>query len=202
MSTYATLADVRSASHIVDQVDDDQLLGSLRAACRQVNAFCRRTFSPSPSAVRVYAPRNSLRLPIDDAIAITKVETSTNLDGVFDITWATTDYQLAPLNGIVNGDTWPAEEIHAVGRYWFPWYEGTLFASVRVTATWGWSYVPDDVRQATILQTLRLWKRLDSPLGVMGGPETGLIRVARQVDGDVAQLLTPYVRGADLAGVA
>ena len=37
-------------------------------------------------------------------------------------------------------------------------------------------------------------------LGFAGGPETGLIRVGRALDGDVAQLLAPYRTGVAAVG--
>jgi hypothetical protein len=73
-------------------------------------------------------------------------------------------------------------------------------ACVRVTAAWGWPYTPDAVAQAALQTTLRLWKKLDAPLGLAGGPDTGLLYVSRQLDGDVAQLLSPYRLGTHAVG--
>jgi hypothetical protein len=50
-----------------------------------------------------------------------------------------------------------------------------------------------DVRMACILMSLRLFKRYDSPLGVMGMGDLGAIRVSR-VDSDVQALLAPYMK--------
>jgi hypothetical protein len=66
-----------------------------------------------------------------------------------------------------------------------------------VTAKWGWPAVPDPVVQAQKLLASRLWKRKDSPEGVLGNDQWGVIRVSR-VDPDVMALLDPYV----LAGFA
>ena len=62
------------------------------------------------------------------------------------------------------------------------------------------SVVPAAVTQATIQWTLRLFKRVDTPLGYGGGPETGLLYVSRQIDGDVANLLAPHRTGVLAAG--
>ena len=48
------------------------------------------------------------------------------------------------------------------------------------------------VKQATVIQSSRLFKRLDSPLGVAGFGDLGAIRVGRYLDPDVEQLLMPY----------
>jgi hypothetical protein len=48
------------------------------------------------------------------------------------------------------------------------------------------------VTQAAIIQASRIFKRLDSPLGVAGFGDMGAIRVGRGLDPDVAQLVEPY----------
>jgi hypothetical protein len=78
-----------------------------------------------------------------------------------------------------------------VGNYTFP---VQAEASVQVAGVFGWSAVPLDVRMACILQAQRLFKRFDSPLGVIGGMgDLGSIRVSR-VDSDVQALLAPYMK--------
>jgi len=44
----------------------------------------------------------------------------------------------------------------------------------------------------TYCRQARLFKRLDSPLGVAGFGDMGAIRVSRFLDSDVEQLLMPY----------
>ena len=65
-------------------------------------------------------------------------------------------------------------------------------ASVKVTGTWGWSAAPIAVKQATVIQASRIFKRLDSPLGVLSSPDLGYIRVGTRLDPDVQQLVEPY----------
>ena len=45
---------------------------------------------------------------------------------------------------------------------------------------------------ANQILTTRYYKRKDSPEGVIGWAETGVIRVSRQRDPDVAAMLDPY----------
>jgi hypothetical protein len=119
------------------------------------------------------------------------VKTSSDLDSVYDLTWAATDYQSEPLNGKVDGLTgWPITGIRAVDNYDFDAYTG--HASVKITGVWGWSAVPSPVKQATIIQASRIFKRLDSPLGVLSSPDLGFIRVGTRLDPDVQMLLNPY----------
>jgi hypothetical protein len=63
---------------------------------------------------------------------------------------------------------------------------------VRVTARWGWPSVPDGVAQAAALLAARLYRRKDSPEGVLGSSEWGAVRVAR-FDPDVEGLIAPYI---------
>ena len=65
---------------------------------------------------------------------------------------------------------------------------------MKITGTWGWSEVPAPVTQACIIQAARIYKRNDSPTGVMGFGDMGIIRVGTQLDPDVKQLLEPYRR--------
>jgi hypothetical protein len=63
---------------------------------------------------------------------------------------------------------------------------------VKVTGYWGFTAVPTAIRQATIIQASRIFKRLDSPLGVLSSPDLGFIRVGSRLDPDVAQLVDTY----------
>jgi hypothetical protein len=49
--------------------------------------------------------------------------------------------------------------------------------AVQITALWGWSAVPDPVKQATLIIAAEQWKLKDAPFGVAGFGEFGPIRV-------------------------
>jgi hypothetical protein len=51
--------------------------------------------------------------------------------------------------------------------------------------------VPTAIRQATLILAMRQFKRYDSPLGVSGFGDIGVIRVGR-TDPDVEALVMPY----------
>jgi hypothetical protein len=63
---------------------------------------------------------------------------------------------------------------------------------VRITGVWGWVSIPTAVKQATILQASRIFKRNDSPLGVAGFGDMGVVRVGARLDPDVQHLVDPY----------
>lgn len=190
---YCTLAEVKAALRIpnADTVDDALLETAVESASRLVDGYANRNFYSSGSATRFFTPEDRIVCEIDDLISLTSLVVSADLDGVFDQTWTSTDYQLEPLNGRADGLTgWPATRIRAVGDYVFATNIGE--ASVRVTGTWGWSAAPIAVKQATVIQASRIFKRLDSPLGVLSSPDLGYIRVGTRLDPDVQQLVEPY----------
>lgn len=188
---YATLAEVKAALRISDTIDDTLLETAIESASRLVDGYAGRNFYSAGTAVRYYAPATNIITEIDDLQSLTSLEVSGNLNGTFDQTWSATDYQLEPLNGKVDGLTgWPYTTIRAVGQFAFGTNIGE--ASVKVTGVWGWAAVPTAVKQATVIQASRIFKRLDSPLGVLSSPDLGYIRVGTRLDPDVQQLVEPY----------
>ena len=198
---YATLSEVKAAARIpsADTLDDALLEVSIESASREIDSYCERVFYQSGSAgtpiARVYIPEDLFVTQTDDIISVSTLKTDSNGDGTFDQTWDTSDYQLEPLNGIAGGITTPYTRIRAVGTYLFPTYEPRNVdanqASVQVTGVFGFSSVPTAIKQATIISALRLYKRLESPTGVLGFSDVGVVRVGR-VDPDVERLIGPY----------
>lgn len=187
---YASLEDVKRSLRITDSVDDTLLELCIESASRAIDNMCERVFFQG-TATRIFAPDDSYTVRIDDLYQLTTLRTSDDADQVYDITWNATDYQLQPLNGRLNGIPWPYTSILAVGDYLFPTVGSE--ATVQITGVWGWSAVPTAVRQATVLQAARYYKRSDSPMGVAGFDAMGVVRLAR-IDPDIATLLEPYQR--------
>lgn len=195
---YATLSEVKAALRIQDSIDDSLLEMAIESASRLVDGYANRNFYNAGTAVRYYAPETSDFSYIDDLISISSLETSSKLDGTYDRTWTATEYQLEPLNGKVDGlSGWPYTSVRAVmppysptAGVFFPSYQGV--ATIKITGVWGWTAVPMAVKQATIIQASRVFKRLDSPLGVLSSPDLGYIRVGTRLDPDVQQLIEPY----------
>jgi hypothetical protein len=185
---YATLAQLKSSLRIDDNVDDELLELAIETASREIDGVCERHFY-AESATRYFAPQDSYITNIDDLVSLTTLKTSTGADGVFDVTWTSTDYQLEPLNSISGGIATPANVIRAIGDYAFPVSYGE--ATVEVVGTFGFDSVPTAISQATIILASRIFKRNDSPLGVTGFGDLGVIRVTR-VDPDVEAMIMPY----------
>lgn len=188
---YCSLADVKSALRITDTVDDSLLEQSINSASRMIDQYCNRYFySGSAGEVRYFQANDAYTCWIDDCQTITAVKTAVTDPTVFDTVWATTDYQVLPANRYSNGAYYPITGLQVTDNYWFPTWAD--IALVEVTGTFGWSAVPEPIKFATIIQASRLFKRLESPLGVAGVSDIGIMRVGSNVDGDVAQLCNPF----------
>jgi hypothetical protein len=186
---YCTLQDVKDALRITDGVDDNILELHIETASRQIDDICERQFFSTANATRYYVPRDSFVCEIDDLITLTSLKTSSAADKVYDVTWAAKDYQLEPLNSLAGGIPTPWTQIRAVDDYWFPLANDE--STVEVTGTFGWSAVPRPIKLATIMLAMRLYKRMDSPLGVAGIGDIGVIRVSR-IDPDIDAMISPF----------
>ena len=201
---YATLNQVKAALRITDATDDALIEMATESASRLIDAYCGRNFISAGTAAttRYYSTENPYVVNIDDARSISVVQTSTSADGTFDTTWTVgtpgsdVDAQPEPLNDYIGGITWPYTRIRAVGDYAFPVGPEAV---VKVTAVYGWPSIPTVVTQAAVIQASRLFARLQSPLGVAGFGDMGIMRVSSKLDPDVAQLIEGYRR---VTGVA
>lgn len=191
---YCSLSDLKSALTISDAVDDQRLSAVINAASGWIDSYCGRNFTvASGTATKDYAPTGRLEvLPIDDATSIVQVSIDDDLDGSFAEVLLTADWQAEPLNGQANGVTFPYNRIRPIEDGYWPMFRGQK--TVRVQATFGWAAVPDQVNLACVLQAARLFKRFDSPLGVAGFGDFGVMRVSRFVDPDVESLLSMFRR--------
>jgi hypothetical protein len=189
---YCSLADLKAALRVQDSIDDSLLELAIESASREIDGACERVFY-STTGTRVYAPTNVFTVTTDDIISVTTLKSSS--DGVtYDITWATSDYQLEPLNGVAGGLVTPFTRIRATGNYLMPSFSvGTFYeleALIQVVGVFGWSAVPAAIRQATVILAMRLFKRLDAPLGMISN-DLGSMRVGR-FDPDVEALVAPF----------
>lgn len=198
MALYASTAQIKAALRINDAIDDSLISMAGTAASDLIDGYCGRTFTTSGTVQRSFAPLDNYVLQVDDlaGTAVTIISSS-GADGVFDVTWKPTDYQLEPLNGQANGQIVPFTRIRAIQDYLWPTAEGE--ATVKVTGVYGFPSVPAVVTQAAVLQASRIFTRLQSPLGVAGFGEMGVVRVTRALDPDVAALVEPYRRMMGMA---
>lgn len=195
MSNYAQLSELKAALRITDSVDDTQLNIALTSASRWVDGWCDRTFAAAGTAItyRDFVPVDTFGIVhIDDCVQVTEVRIDDDLDQTYAKTLRAIDWAAEPVNATTYGLALPFTRLRSYEDGYWPVWRGQ--PTVRVYARYGWAAVPDAVQQATILQASRLFTRLDSPLGVAGMGDMGVMRVSRFVDPDVEQLLLPYRR--------
>ena len=185
---YATLIQLKSAIGIADGIDDPMLEMAIESASRQIDSYTERYFYNAGTAVKLFSPLDNYVCPTEDFITLTKVETSEDGES-WDTEWAATDWQAEPLNGRSGGLVTSYTQIRAIDSYLFPYRNGE--ATARLTGTWGWSAVPIAITQAAIILASRIFKRLDSPLGIISN-DLGSMRVGFRLDPDVQHLIDPY----------
>jgi len=54
--------------------------------------------------------------------------------------------------------------------------------------------VPDAIKQATLLQATRLWKRKDTPFTVYGSDQTGVVELFQKFDPDAMKLIKGFMK--------
>lgn len=187
---YITVAQLRNFIRIPDNADDTELAYDIAAASRAIDKAAGRQFGLTDTVEdRYYTPvwdRRRCRW----LIGIDDVMTTTGLVVTIDDT-ATTDYTMEPRNAAAKGRPWELIVLD-VDADVSP--AGTEYEAV-ITASYGWSSVPDPVVKATLLQASRFAARRDSPYGVAGSPETGSeIRLLDRADPDVRVSLKSYIR--------
>ena len=189
---YCSLNQIKAALRITDSVDDGLLEMAVESASRMIDSECDRNFF-SASATRDFVPSDPYTVDTDDLTAITSVKIDDQGDRTFLITLQTSDYQTEPVNQRVSGNAFPVYRLRMIGDYLLPiWGQQ---ATVRIQGTYGFTPVPTQITQATVIQAGRIFKRLDSLLGFAGFSDMGVARVGR-VDPDVAAMIRPFKKYA------
>ncbi|MFD7428409.1 phage gp6-like head-tail connector protein [Streptomyces sp. NPDC059818] len=187
---YAELDALKSNFNIEtgDTSRDTMLQSVLTAASRGIDTSTGRRFwlDEEPTA-RTFRTRGRIacaedggeRLLLDDIGAAPALVETGSASSWTDVT----DYEPGPDNALVRGR--PITSLAVPGRW-------ATSQRVRVVARWGWPQVPDEIRQAALIQAARLYRRKDSPEGVAGSAEWGVVRLSRR-DPDVWALIEHFI---------
>jgi hypothetical protein len=177
---YVDLARLKDYLKIKpDKIEqDDNLNDAILSASGEIEKHCNRQFQRVEAAsARVFRPEGcGTEVKVDDFWSTTGlvVEMDTAGDGAFSTVVPSSDYELYPVNGVVDGQAgWPYYEIHLVNGY-FP-VGGRRSNTVRVTAKWGWQSVPEPVRQACVIIAAETFQLKDAPFGTAGMDQFGNI---------------------------
>jgi hypothetical protein len=183
---------------IADNSDDTLLEGMVEAASRSIDRIANRRFYLDANAsARQYRAYNEVIAYVDD-IGTTSgllVALDEDGDGVFETSLTlNTDYLLDPLTASSLGR--PFTQLTIVNTtYTWPVFPGIfsngLRPGVQVTARWGWPSVPDDIETACQILTADLYKRKDSPGGILGLGDLGAIRMS-PLGRDVTAMVRAY----------
>lgn len=196
-SDYTTRALVKAALEIDSGSSsaDDLIDAKITAASRSIDRYCnRRFYLDATVSARVINPKGRTWADNDgEHLMVADIGTDTGLivetGRGSDWTAITANIETEPTDALELDPAEPITSLLYMSRYFVTRSNGR----VRVTARWGWPAVPDVVGEAALIQATRLYKRKDSPEGVLGSAEWGgAIRMSR-VDPDVAAMLEKLV---------
>lgn len=186
---YCDTATVKTTLNIGDSSHDTRLDQIITAVSRAIDDKCERRFYAA-SETRYYTAGHWYWLPIaDDLLSVSALATDQTGSRAYDTVWAAGDYDLYPYNAALDGYPYGGIMVNRLsGHFAFP---QNLPRGVKVTGSFGYAAAtPDVVREACILQTVRLYKRVDLPFGVAGSGEFGQANIGSiRLDPDVADLL-------------
>lgn len=193
---YCTLAELRTWMGDTGTILPAELLeGAINATSRMIDGYCGRRFWKDPApTTRDFRVRDSDIVWVSDIADRTSltIQTDDFGDGSFATTWTSSDYDLSPYNYEDDPATPHAfYRIHALTRS-FP--VNNIRRTLRVTTPFGWSAIPDPVHQACLMKSNMLVLRKDSPYGIAGFSEFGVVRINRTEDPEVTRLLAPFIR--------
>lgn len=182
--TYATAATVKARLGITDTTDDT-LLGTI---VDQVNQFiesphgCGRIIAPVASATYLIDGNGLRRLSFPRGLrAVSELAIGDYTGDTRDVI-ASTDYFLRPL-AQDRAPGWPAmwvelSDIPAGAHSVF----GAGYETVSITATTGWTAIPDDLADVAITTAVRAWHaRQSGQADIVGNDDTGAPLVSRYV---------------------
>lgn len=189
---YITLAEAQSAVGGSSNTADWER--AIEAASRALDEYTRRRFWQDGSVVARYYTASTDGLVITDDISTSTgllVATDPGDDGTFEQSWTIdTDFRLEPVNAAADSKPWTSIERTTTGGYVFPPHRNR----VKVTAKFGWATTPTIVKQACLIQASRYYERKNSPFGVAGSNEFGVVRLMNKLDPDVEQMVKPLQR--------
>lgn len=189
MANYTTVDAVKLRLDRTDDRADATLSAIISTASRAIEMMTNRRFDRVVET-RYFGPSGSWYAEVDDFVSVTSIATDIDGDRTYTEVWSATDYEIEPVNAPSTGFPYTQIVIRPKGTKSFP----VLRRSIRIAADWGWPSVPPAIEEATILQTLRLFKRIDAPYGIVGSTDLGNLATIPRVDPDISMLIAPYRR--------
>jgi hypothetical protein len=193
---YADLATLRAqlSMQVSDTSRDALLSQALSTASRSIDRTTgRRFYLDAVAQQRIYNPyRRVLSEEQGEVLLTDDIGSAAGLvveTGSGSTYTAVTGYETIPDNALLDGQ--PITGLLRPRGIWT--WRCSSITRVRITARWGWPAVPAEVVQATLIQANRLFKRKDSPEGIIGSAEWGVRNLSRR-DPDVYALIENLIR--------
>ena len=165
----------------------------VEAVSRWIDAYCGRFFFVTGSETRYYTPTTPRLVITDDIVSITSVKLDIG-SRTYGTTMASTDYDTLPYNTAAT--VTPIMGLTLTPNSAYSFYP-SISKSVQIVGTFGVSASCtwlEQVREACEIQCARIYKRKDSPFGVIGTGALGQVSVVSDLDADVKALLAYPIR--------
>ena len=181
-----------------DTADDDLLDDAINAASRQIDTFCGRIFFQQSATARKFFTNDLYRLHVDDISTTTGlvVKYDDDDDGVYETSVSASEFQLLPINQVVGGiliSPFYIVELISDGNHEWPLDYSSNRPRAEITAKWGYSEVPEPIRQATLMLASELFAMRNAPLGVAGVGDFGVVNI--QQNREITRLIAPFRKG-------
>jgi hypothetical protein len=173
-----------------DSENDTMLASIITAVSREIDNLCgRRFYTTTADETRYFTTSDKEYLfPNLDIVSITSLKVDYNANRTYSVTLGTDDYDLEPANASLDSKPYSWIRISPLGSEVFP----THSKGVQIIGKFGWSAVPSAVKEACLLQALRVWTRRNAPFGIISNPVGGDMRLLTQIDPDLQLLLYEY----------
>lgn len=206
---YTSVEEVKERLNITDSESDFQLQAAVPAAARSIESYCARHFF-QVTETRLFVPYDIYMLPIDDLVSVSSFKVDRDGDGVYEETWVQgTDYELSFEPGVYNqnvsGEARPYTIARSIGlgggAQTFPYtWAFSRAERIQITGVWGWPEVPYGVREAAAQTAAEIFKLKDSPFGLAGTSEFGMVRISKE-NPYINKLLCDYVNPRRKIGI-
>src|SRR3990167_2874275 len=191
---YLSQAALKTALGLTATTHDADVDRAVEAASRQIDRYCgRRFYADGAATAKYYTPDHPIILIVDEISTTTGLTVyQETVFGTWGQVWTRDDYT-GNYGYRLQPDAAPYWRLEALAGEW----QQTRLA-VKVTANWGIATVPTEVAAACLLLATRLYKRKDTPFGILDNPNSGGIPLPR-LDPDVRELLAGQVKYGQLS---
>ena len=173
---------------------DATLESIIETSSRFIDKYCQRQFY-SATSTRYYDTNNTDEVFTDDILSVSTLKTDQDGDGTFETSWTeNTNFVLYPYNAVADSKPYTRVKRTEQSGYEFP---ATIRKCVQIYGSFGFcttANLPKVIKEACILQSIKLFKRKDAPFGVAGTNQFGVITHVPELDPDIKMLLDSYRR--------